>query len=56
MNAAHRAGVKHLLLFHHDPLRTDAELAALERAYGKAMEGKTSLRISVAREGTTLEV
>jgi len=56
INAAHKAGVKHLVLFHHDPLRTDAELAALERAYRKAMEGKTSLRISVAREGTTLEV
>ena len=56
INAAHKAGVKHLVLFHHDPLRTDAELAALERAYRKAMEGKTSLRISVAREGTTLEI
>ena len=56
INAAHKAGVKHLVLFHHDPLRTDRELAALERAYQKAMEGKTTLRISVAREGKTIEV
>ena len=56
INAAHKAGVKHLVLFHHDPLRTDRELAALERAYSRAMEGKTSLKISVAQEGKTIEV
>ena len=56
INAAHKAGVKHLVLFHHDPVRTDRELAALERAYRKAMEGKTTLRISVAQEGKTIEV
>ncbi len=56
INAAHKAGVKHLVLFHHDPLRTDSELTALARAYTRAMEGKTSLTVSVAREGATLEV
>jgi phosphoribosyl 1,2-cyclic phosphodiesterase len=56
INAAHKAGVKHLVLFHHDPLRTDRELAALERSYRKAMEGKTTLRISIAQEGKTIEV
>ncbi len=56
INAAHKAGVKHLVLFHHDPLRTDRELAALERAYRKAMEGKTTLRISIAQEGKTIKV
>jgi phosphoribosyl 1,2-cyclic phosphodiesterase len=56
INAAHKAGVKHLVLFHHDPLRTDRELAALERSYRKAMVGKTTLRISIAQEGKTIEV
>ena len=56
INAAHRAGVKHLVLFHHDPLRTDSELTALVRAYTRAMEGKTALKVSVAQEGATLEV
>jgi phosphoribosyl 1,2-cyclic phosphodiesterase len=56
INAAHKAGVKHLVLFHHDPLRTDGELTALVRAYTRAMEGKSSLTVSVAREGATVEV
>ncbi len=56
INAAHKAGVKHLVLFHHDPLRTDGELTALLRAYTRAMQGKTSMKVSVAQEGVTLEV
>jgi phosphoribosyl 1,2-cyclic phosphodiesterase len=56
INAAHKAGVKHLVLFHHDPLRTDGELTALVRAYTRALEGRTALKVSVAQEGTTIEV
>jgi phosphoribosyl 1,2-cyclic phosphodiesterase len=56
INAAHMAGVKRLVLFHHDPLRTDDELAALEKAFTKKLEGRSQLRVSVAQERTTIEV
>jgi phosphoribosyl 1,2-cyclic phosphodiesterase len=47
--------VKKLVCFHHDPKRTDAALAALEKKYQTALAGKTSLQIVVAREGMLLE-
>ncbi len=56
INAAHRARVKHLAFFHHEPLRTDQELEALHRAYVKAIKGKTDMQISVATEGNTIEI
>jgi phosphoribosyl 1,2-cyclic phosphodiesterase len=56
INAANRAGVKHLALFHHDPLRSDQELEGLLRAYTSALKGKTTMRVSVAQEGKTIEV
>ena len=51
VNSAHKAGVKHLLLFHHDPLRTDEQLNQLIDDYRGRVESKTSMRIEGAREG-----
>jgi phosphoribosyl 1,2-cyclic phosphodiesterase len=56
INAAHKAGVKHLVLFHHEPLRDDHELTALHRAYTRAIKGRTRMKVTVAQEGLTLEV
>ena len=52
INAAHRTGVKRLVLFHHDPNRTDLELQELELFYQGKVGGRTSLRIEMAREGS----
>ena len=56
INSAHKAGVKHLVLFHHEPLRDDHELEALHAAYVAAIKGRTRMKISIAREGKTIEV
>lgn len=56
VNVAHRAGVKKLLLFHHDPDRTDAELDILERKIRKSVAGRTKMEVSIAREGVVVEV
>jgi len=53
INAANRAGVKRLLLFHHDPNRTDTELQELELFYQARVGGKSTMRLEAAREGTT---
>ncbi|RFC63974.1 MULTISPECIES: MBL fold metallo-hydrolase [Mesorhizobium] len=45
------AGAKRLAIFHHDPARTDAELAKHERAAQEAFEGAF-----VARDGLTLNL
>ncbi len=56
INSANRAGVKHLVLFHHEPLRNDQELEGLHTAYVKAIKGKTRMQVTVAQEGKTIEV
>lgn len=56
INSAHKAEVKKLVLFHHDPMRTDKQLAVLEEQYKSAMKGKSKLDIVVAREGMELEL
>jgi phosphoribosyl 1,2-cyclic phosphodiesterase len=56
INAAHKAKVKKLLMFHHDINRTDAELTELERKYRADIGGKTSLEIQMAKEGSTHEL
>jgi ribonuclease BN (tRNA processing enzyme) len=56
VNNAHKAGVKKLFLFHHDPMRTDAQLDELADKYRAMVKGKTSLTIEVAREGAYLDV
>ncbi|MFO7849372.1 MAG: MBL fold metallo-hydrolase [Spirochaetia bacterium] len=56
INAAHKAGVKKLLLFHHDPNRSDDELRSLLDKYRSRIKGKSNLEIEVAREGVVWEV
>ncbi len=56
INAAHRASVKQVLLFHHDPNRSDAELQELELFYQGKTEGRTGVRLEMAREGRTWQV
>jgi phosphoribosyl 1,2-cyclic phosphodiesterase len=51
INVAHASGVKRLVLFHHDPNRTDAELQELELFYQGRIGGRTKLAIEMAREG-----
>jgi len=51
INACHRARVKRLVMFHHDPNRTDAELQELELFYQGKLRGRTGLEIEMAREG-----
>jgi len=52
INSAHRAGVKRLLLFHHDPNRADTELQELEIFYQARLRGRTSMTVEMSREGT----
>lgn len=56
INAANKAGVKHLVLFHHEPLRNDQELEGLYKAYVNAIRGKTRMKVSLAQEGRTFEI
>jgi phosphoribosyl 1,2-cyclic phosphodiesterase len=53
INSANRARVKRVLLFHHDPNRSDAELQELELFYEGKLRGKTELVAEMAREGRT---
>src|SRR5208337_2407606 len=56
INSAHKAGVKHLVLFHHEPLRNDQELEGLYKAYVSSIRGRTKMKVSIAQEGKTIEV
>ncbi len=56
INSSHKAHVKTLACFHHDPLRTDDQLDALLEEYRNKMLGKTDLRLEIAREGMEFEV
>jgi phosphoribosyl 1,2-cyclic phosphodiesterase len=47
---ARRCGAGRVLLFHHDPDRTDAEVAAIERA----MRRGEDISVDAAREGDTI--
>lgn len=51
INAANKAGVKKLILFHHDPVRSDSELAELEDKFRSMIKEKTEMEIYMAREG-----
>ena len=55
VNAAHKAGVKKLLLFHHDPDRSDAELERIEDRIRRSIAGKSTMEVMIAREGLTVE-
>jgi phosphoribosyl 1,2-cyclic phosphodiesterase len=56
INAAHKARVKRLVLFHHDPNRSDAELQELELFYQGRTMGRTGLEVEMAREGRTFQI
>ncbi len=56
INAAHKASVRRLLLFHHDILRTDEELDALEQKYRRTVGGRSDMEIRMAREGMEIEI
>jgi len=51
INLAHKAGVKKVYFFHHDPLRTDKQLDDLLELYRGKVQGKTNLQLEIAREG-----
>jgi phosphoribosyl 1,2-cyclic phosphodiesterase len=51
INSANKARAKRVLLFHHDPNRSDAELQELELFYEGKLRGKTELVAEMAREG-----
>jgi phosphoribosyl 1,2-cyclic phosphodiesterase len=51
IDSALAAGVKKIVLFHHDPLRIDQELFALEKRFHERMENQSSLEIVIAKEG-----
>ena len=55
INSAVKARVKKLIMFHHDPNRSDEQLQQLEKDYQNRIAGKTSLQIMMAREGTLIE-
>jgi phosphoribosyl 1,2-cyclic phosphodiesterase len=55
IDAAVRAEVKKLVFFHHDPARTDEQLAELEQGYRARSKGPLAPEIIMAREGETLE-
>jgi hypothetical protein len=47
--------VKKLVLFHHDPNRTDDQLERLETEYRARIRGKTNMEVMMAREGLVVE-
>jgi len=51
LNAGHKAAVKKIILFHHDPLRTDRELLQFEEKYRKIIKVRSSMKMDIAREG-----
>jgi phosphoribosyl 1,2-cyclic phosphodiesterase len=56
VNAAHKARVKKLLLTHHDPNRTDAELDVIGEKLRRISRGRTGVDIEISREGMTIEL
>ncbi len=55
INSAHKADVKKLILFHHDPNRVDGELEKLESSYRARVAGRSALQLMMAREGLMVE-
>ncbi|HVP20176.1 MAG TPA: MBL fold metallo-hydrolase [Spirochaetia bacterium] len=56
IKSAHKAGVKRLILFHHDPDRSDDKLEELYGGYLAKIKGKTKMVVALAKEGETIEV
>jgi len=55
VDTAHQAGVKKLILSHHDPNHTDEQLKALEAKYITENSARPELKIVMAREGLTVQ-
>ncbi len=51
IDAAEKAGVRKIVLTHHDPLRTDKQLDELEGYCRSLVRDETALEILIAREG-----
>ena len=56
IDSARKAKVKKVILFHHDPSRTDSQLCELEKQYCNPKNGNFPLEIVIAREGMELEL
>jgi phosphoribosyl 1,2-cyclic phosphodiesterase len=56
IDSALAANVKKVVLFHHDPLRTDKELILLEKNCKKLVKNQRDLNIVVAKEGMEMEL
>lgn len=57
VDMAHKAHVKRLILFHHDPTRKDPEVSAIERRCNEIAKEKNSrMVIEAAKEDTELEL
>jgi ribonuclease BN (tRNA processing enzyme) len=63
LNLARAAGAKHLLLFHHDPLRTDDQLDLIVARYqtaagknGHGGQGPAPVSVGAACQGTVIEL
>jgi ribonuclease BN (tRNA processing enzyme) len=55
LELAQKAGVKHLILFHHEPSRTDRDEALIEKKCRElAQEQKVNIKIEAAKEGSEL--
>ncbi len=54
---AMRAGVRKLILFHHDPSRTDKEVSEIEKHCRRiAKEQRSDLEVEAAREGAEVDL
>ena len=56
IDSALAANVKKVVLFHHDPLRTDKELISLDKYCQNLVNNQRDLEIVVAREGLEIEL
>ena len=55
IETATRAAVKRLVIFHHDPLRTDSQIDDISQRLGRGQQPE-NIEIIFAREGMTLKV
>ena len=53
---AHKAKAKNLYFFHHDPLRNDDQLDDMLETYRRKTDGRTPMKIHMAREGLVLDL
>ncbi|MDR1930423.1 MAG: MBL fold metallo-hydrolase [Treponema sp.] len=53
--SAEAATAKKIILFHHDPGRTDAQLEELERSFQARAAARPEIQLIAAREGLTIE-